>query len=129
MKLLEMLSKPAAWASGWSSAVLCFSAASGYWLAGERGRAICWVALGAVEGDGSCLVKPALRFNALLGNANLEGLPAWVTPQLGQRTKRDRHGAKARKPSRTGPYQNQRGPTRQRLRRRQKYNSSRSAPA
>jgi len=49
MKLLEMLSKPAAWASGWSSAVLCFSAASGYWLAGERGRAICWVALGAVE--------------------------------------------------------------------------------
>jgi len=49
MKLLEMLSKPAAWASGWSSAVLCFSAAAGYWLAGERGRAICWAVLGAVE--------------------------------------------------------------------------------
>jgi len=49
MKLLKMLSKPAAWASGWSSAVLCFSAAAGYWLAGERRKAICWVALGAVE--------------------------------------------------------------------------------
>jgi hypothetical protein len=49
MKLLKMLSKPAAFASGWSSAVLCFSAASGFWLAGERGRAMCWAALGAVE--------------------------------------------------------------------------------
>jgi hypothetical protein len=49
MKLLKILSKPAAWASGWSSAVLCFSAATGYWLAAERGRAICWVVLGAVE--------------------------------------------------------------------------------
>ncbi len=48
-KLLKMLSKPAAWASGWSSAVLCFSAATGYWLAEERARAICWVALGAIE--------------------------------------------------------------------------------
>ena len=28
---------------------LCFSAATGYWLAGERGRAMCWVALGIVE--------------------------------------------------------------------------------
>jgi len=26
----------------WTSAILCFSAASGYWLAGERKRAICW---------------------------------------------------------------------------------------
>ena len=43
-----MLAKPAAWASGWTSAILCFSAASGYWLAGEHRRAICW-ALGAVE--------------------------------------------------------------------------------
>jgi hypothetical protein len=49
MKLLKMLSKPTAWASGWTSAVLCFSAASGYWLAAERGRALCWVALGTVE--------------------------------------------------------------------------------
>jgi len=44
-----MLSKPAAMASGWTSAVLCFSAASGYWLAGQRGRALCWAVLGAVE--------------------------------------------------------------------------------
>jgi hypothetical protein len=49
MKLLKMLSKPTAWASGWTSAALCFSAASGYWLAGQRGRAICWLALGTVE--------------------------------------------------------------------------------
>jgi hypothetical protein len=27
----------------------CFSAATGYWLAGERGRAMVWIALGAVE--------------------------------------------------------------------------------
>jgi hypothetical protein len=49
MKLVKMLSKPAAWASGWTSAILCFSAASGYWLAGERRRAIFWAVLGAVE--------------------------------------------------------------------------------
>jgi hypothetical protein len=49
MKLVEVLSKPAAWASGWTSAVLCFSAATGFWLAGEHRRAICWIALGTVE--------------------------------------------------------------------------------
>lgn len=49
MKLLKMLSKPAAWASGWTSAALCFSAAFGYWLAGEHRRSICWGLLGAVE--------------------------------------------------------------------------------
>ncbi len=49
MKLVEMLSKPAAWASGWTSAVLCFSAATGFWLAGEHRRAMCWIALGTVE--------------------------------------------------------------------------------
>ena len=43
------LSKPAAWASGWTSAVLRFSAATEYWLAGEHKRAICWGTLGAVE--------------------------------------------------------------------------------
>jgi hypothetical protein len=49
MEFLKMLSKPAAWASGWTSAVLCLSAATGYRLAGERKRALCWGALGAVE--------------------------------------------------------------------------------
>ena len=49
MGILKLLSKPAAWASGWTSAVLCFSAASGFWLAGQRGKAICWVALGVIE--------------------------------------------------------------------------------
>ena len=48
-KLLQLLSKPAAWASSWTSAVLCFSAAGGYWLAGEHRRAICWIALGVLE--------------------------------------------------------------------------------
>jgi len=49
MKFLKMISKPAAWASGWSSAALCFSAATGYWIDGQRGRAMCWIALGAAE--------------------------------------------------------------------------------
>jgi hypothetical protein len=49
MKLLKMLSKPAAWGSGWTSAILCFSAATGYWLAGERRRSICWMVLGVIE--------------------------------------------------------------------------------
>jgi len=48
-KLLKLISKPTAWASAWTSAVLCFSAASGYWLAGQHGRAIWWVALGVIE--------------------------------------------------------------------------------
>jgi hypothetical protein len=49
MKLLQMLSKPGALVSGWTSAILCFSAASGFWLAGERGRAIVWTVIGLVE--------------------------------------------------------------------------------
>lgn len=49
MKVLEWLSKPAALASGWTSAVLCFSAASGFWLAGEYGKATVWLVLGAAE--------------------------------------------------------------------------------
>jgi hypothetical protein len=49
MKILQMLSKPGALVSGWTSAILCFSAASGFWLAGERGRAICWTVIGVVE--------------------------------------------------------------------------------
>jgi hypothetical protein len=49
MKLLKLLSKPTAWASGGTSAVLCFSAASGYWIAGEHRRAACWVVLGLLE--------------------------------------------------------------------------------
>jgi hypothetical protein len=49
MKTLKMIAKPGAWASGWTSAALCFSAATGFWLAGEHRRALCWVALGTVE--------------------------------------------------------------------------------
>jgi hypothetical protein len=45
MKLLEILSKPAAMASGWTSSILCISAA----LAGEHRRAILWVVLGVAE--------------------------------------------------------------------------------
>jgi hypothetical protein len=49
MKLLEMLSKPAAMFSGSTSALLCYSAALGFWLAGEHRRAIVWIVLGSVE--------------------------------------------------------------------------------
>jgi hypothetical protein len=49
MDLLKLLAKPAAWASGWTSAALCFSAAAGYWFAREHRRALCWAVLGAVE--------------------------------------------------------------------------------
>ena len=49
MHILKMIAKPGAWASGWTSAVLCFSAASGFWLAGQRGKASVWVVLGVVE--------------------------------------------------------------------------------
>jgi len=49
MRILRVISKPAAWASGWTSAILCFSAAAGYLGAGEQRRAIFWVILGAVE--------------------------------------------------------------------------------
>lgn len=48
-RVLEILSKPAALASGWTSAILCFSAAIGYWLAGEHRRAVCWAVLGGIE--------------------------------------------------------------------------------
>lgn len=47
--ILKAISKPAAWGSGWTSAILCFSAASGYWIAGEHKRAICWIVLGTAE--------------------------------------------------------------------------------
>jgi hypothetical protein len=49
MKFLKMLAKPAGWASGGTSAILCFSAAIGFWGAGEPKRAIAWVVLGVAE--------------------------------------------------------------------------------
>jgi hypothetical protein len=49
MNILRIISKPAAWASGWTSAILCFSAASGFWLAGQRAKAIIWLILGVFE--------------------------------------------------------------------------------
>jgi len=49
MKILKILSKPGALVSGWTSAILCFSAASGFWLAAERGRAIVWAVIGVIE--------------------------------------------------------------------------------
>jgi hypothetical protein len=48
MRVLEMLSRPAGLVSGWTSAILSFSAATGFWLAGEHLRAIVW-ALGTPE--------------------------------------------------------------------------------
>jgi hypothetical protein len=49
VKFLKMLAKPAGWASGGTSAILCFSAAIGFWGAGEPKRAIAWVILGVAE--------------------------------------------------------------------------------
>jgi len=49
MNILRTISQPAAWASGWTSAILCFSAASGFWLAEQRARAILWLVLGLIE--------------------------------------------------------------------------------
>lgn len=48
-KIIQVVSKPAAWASGWTSAILCFSAAAGYFGAADHRRAICWAVLGLVE--------------------------------------------------------------------------------
>ena len=56
MRLLKILSKPGALVSGWTSAILCFSAASGFWLAGERGKAICWHSARRGRSAGDCLV-------------------------------------------------------------------------
>lgn len=49
MKILEMISKPGAMVSGSTSAVLCFSAAAGFWVAGQHNRSIIWVVLGVAE--------------------------------------------------------------------------------
>lgn len=49
MKILRMIAKPGALFSGWTSALLCFSAASGFWLAGQRGKAMAWTVLGLIE--------------------------------------------------------------------------------
>jgi hypothetical protein len=49
MNLFRTISKPAAWSSGWTSAILCFRAASGFWLAGQQAKAIIWVTLSAFE--------------------------------------------------------------------------------
>jgi hypothetical protein len=60
MKLLEMLSRPGALVSGWTSAVLCFSAASGFWLAAEARESdlpVCDRRSGSVRHG---LPKPAL---------------------------------------------------------------------
>lgn len=52
VKILRMIAKPGALFSGWTSALLCFSAASGFWLAGQSGKAIAWMILGLVEVTG-----------------------------------------------------------------------------
>jgi hypothetical protein len=49
MKLLKMLSKPGALVSGWTSAVLCFSAASGFWLGWGTRESDLLDVIGAVE--------------------------------------------------------------------------------
>jgi hypothetical protein len=49
MRFLELISRPAAMVSGSTSAILCFSAAMGFFLAGQQVRAIVWLVLGLAE--------------------------------------------------------------------------------
>jgi len=49
MNVLKFIAKPAGWVSGSASAILCFSAAAGFYGAGEPKRAICWLILGVAE--------------------------------------------------------------------------------
>jgi len=47
--MIKTIGKFGAWGSGWTSAALCFSAAVGYWISGQRGRAAFWAVFGVVE--------------------------------------------------------------------------------
>jgi hypothetical protein len=49
MNILKTVARPGAWASGWTSAILCFSAAAGFWIAGQHKKGIFWLALGVIE--------------------------------------------------------------------------------
>ena len=74
--------------------------------------------------------RPAkISFLGLAWGCPPQRVASMVCHTPGRCTKRDTDRAKARKPSRSGLCQNQRGPSRHRLRRRQKYDSSRHAPA
>jgi hypothetical protein len=46
---LKVFAKFGAWGSGLTSAILCFSAAIGFWIDGQHKKSICWVVLGLVE--------------------------------------------------------------------------------
>jgi hypothetical protein len=49
MNALEVIASIGGWASGWTSAVLCFSAAAGFWISGSHKKAIVWAVLGLIE--------------------------------------------------------------------------------
>jgi hypothetical protein len=49
MEILKIISKPAALGSGWTSAILCFSAVSGCWSAAEHWKSVFWVIFGLAE--------------------------------------------------------------------------------
>jgi hypothetical protein len=49
MEILKVIAKFGAWGSGWTSAILCFSAAAGFWVSGTPKKAIVWCVLGLVE--------------------------------------------------------------------------------
>jgi len=46
---LTMFARVGAWGSGLASAILCFSAASGFWIDGNHKKSICWLILGLAE--------------------------------------------------------------------------------
>jgi hypothetical protein len=49
MHFLNTIAKWGAWGSGSVSAVLCFSAAAGFWVSRQHKKSICWIVLGIIE--------------------------------------------------------------------------------
>jgi hypothetical protein len=49
VRVLKAFAKLGAWGSGWTSAILCLSAASGFWIDGQHKKSICWAVLALVE--------------------------------------------------------------------------------
>jgi len=49
VNLVRSFAKLGAWGSGLTSAILCFSAAAGFWIDGQHKKSICWLVLGIFE--------------------------------------------------------------------------------
>jgi len=49
LKLFKSFARVGAWGSGLTSAILCFSAATGFWIDGQHKKSIFWLVLGIAE--------------------------------------------------------------------------------